>query len=118
MDITAMALVFLGGGGGAALRHAVHHLCKPWCESFPWHTLAINVAGSFLLGVLAVQCKPHSAWYLLLGVGLCGGFTTFSTFSLEVVKLVEEGRTPAAIVYATVSVFAAVAGAWLGLKAA
>ncbi|CAN5604687.1 fluoride efflux transporter CrcB [soil metagenome] len=109
-------LIFLGGGTGAVLRYFVHQLLKDASVSFPWHTLLINILGSFALGILAVQCKPPSPWYLLLGIGVCGGFTTFSTFSLETVRMMQEGRHAAAFGYVTASVLAAVIGAWLGLQ--
>jgi len=89
-----------------------------WSNYFPWPTLSINVLGSFALGVLAVLCRERPAALLLLGTGVCGGFTTFSTFSLEAIVLIQEKRWLAVAGYATGSVVAAVLGAMAGLKLA
>lgn len=86
---------------GSLLRYGVGRWAAqfPVTLSFPWHTFAVNVAGSFLLGVVAVWCRDRPGWFLLLGTGVCGGFTTFSTFSLETLILLEKGRPWAAAVY-------------------
>jgi fluoride exporter len=109
--------VFLGGGAGAVLRYAISTLFRSNAigANFPWHTLAINVLGSLALGCLAATCRDKPLWFLA-GVGLCGGFTTFSTFSLELVELLEAHRHFTALGYASISVLAAVIGAWLGLR--
>ena len=111
-------LLLVGGGVGANARHWLGVLFRDrgWSDRFPWHTFAINVLGSFVLGVVAVACKDRPRWYALLGAGLCGGFTTFSTFSVETVLLLERDRPAAAVGYAVGSVLAAVAGAWAGLR--
>jgi len=114
--------VLLGGGAGALARYAVGH----WASvrypdallSFPWHTFGINVVGSFVLGLVAVWCKERPTWFFLVGTGVCGGFTTFSTFSLETLELIQEGRPWTAAAYACGSVVAGVLGAWLALKLA
>lgn len=110
--------VFLGGGTGAVARWLVNRAFAgvPSAEAFPWPTFLINVVGSFLLGILAVAAKDRPGWNALLGVGFCGGFTTFSTFSVELLKLIEDDRPAAAAGYAFGSVLAALAGAWLGMK--
>ena len=89
-DLARLALVVAGGGAGAGLRFLVG-LRVP-AALYPWHTLGINTVGSFALGVLAGACRDRPGWYALLGVGVCGGFTTFSTFSLETLTLLDEGR--------------------------
>lgn len=107
------ALVFLGGGCGAVARFLIGR----WFAvpgGFPWPTFGINVAGSFVLGWLAVLCKDRPAWFLLLGTGVCGGFTTFSTFSLEALRMLEADEYGSATGYVCGSVAAAIAGAWLG----
>jgi CrcB protein len=114
--VTRAALVGLGGGAGAVARFAVGRLLAN--PEFPWHTLGINAAGSFALGVLAVACRDRPGWYLLLGVGVCGGFTTFSTFSVEALDLLAKNRPGAAAGYVLGSVVAALAGAWVGMRAA
>src|SRR5476649_1588726 len=94
-------LVFLGGGFGACLRYTLGVTFKRqgWTADFPWHTFTINVIGSFALGILAVVCRDRTPWLLLLGVGVCGGFTTFSAFSIEAVELIEANRWPALLAY-------------------
>lgn len=111
-------LLFVGGGTGTLARYGVSawFQSNKWSVGFPWHTFAINVAGSFLLGVLAIACKDRPNLLLLLGTGFCGGFTTFSTFSLEGIKLMEDERLGAAIFYLLGSVVAGVLGAWMGMK--
>lgn len=109
-------LVFVGGGLGAVLRWAVGTWAAGRGLTFPWHTFAVNVAGSFALGVLAATCANRPAWLLFAGVGVCGGFTTFSTFSVETVRLIGADRPAAAAGYAVGSVLAAVFGAWAGMR--
>jgi CrcB protein len=91
----AYLLVFLGGAVGAPLRYLVDRAVQARHDSvFPWGTFTVNVVGSFVLGAVtgatAVQGLP-SDLTLLLGSGLCGGLTTFSTFGYETVRLVEDG---------------------------
>jgi CrcB protein len=93
-----MLLIMLGGAVGSYLRYAVSKWCneQPWGQAFPFGTLAVNVSGCFILAAVAVivleRLPPeHQDWYLLIGTGFCGGFTTFSTFSWETYKLVRDG---------------------------
>jgi CrcB protein len=119
--MTQYALIFLGGGIGAVARFVLGHAFRQqgWINSFPWHTFLINILGSLALGILAGTIKDrHDALYLLLGVGLCGGFTTFSAFSLETLEMLNAGRWPAALAYVLGSVLAAMLGCWLGLLVA
>ena len=114
-------LVALGGGLGAWLRFAVGRLVG--FSAFPWATLLVNVSGSFAMGLLAGWLARHGAqgsWggensRLLIGVGLLGGFTTFSAFSLELALMAERGQLAAAAGYALASVIAGVAGLFAGL---
>ena len=110
--------VFLGGGLGAVARWGVNRSFagSAWAEPFPWPTFLINVLGSFFLGILAVVARDRPGWYALLGTGFCGGFTTFSTFSVELLKLLDDDRPAAAAGYAFGSVLAALLGAWLGVR--
>jgi CrcB protein len=107
----AWPFVALGGALGASLRHLATIL---WPA--PWGVVAVNVFGSFLIGVLSVRLSPVAAPLLLTGV--LGGFTTFSAFSLDALRLLESGRLGAATLYVGASVvlslLACAAGSWLG----
>ena len=119
-------LLTVGGGAGANARFWVGRWVAEWqlrhagAVTFPWGTFAINVLGSAVLGAVAGLCLGHPdparrAWYVLLGTGFCGGFTTFSTFSYEAVELLREDRPLAAAGYVVGSVaagLAAVALTW------
>jgi len=124
--LAASALVFAGGGMGAVLRHQVGRALTGWLgpaamTAFPWATLAVNVSGSLAMGLLAGWLARFGAggehWRLFLGVGLLGGFTTFSAFSLELMLLIERGQAGTAFAYAAVSVLAGLTGLYLGLIA-
>jgi CrcB protein len=124
--LAATAYVALGGAFGSALRYqagrAITHWLGPQAvTAFPWATLTVNIAGSLAMGVLAGWLARHGtggeAWRLLLGVGLLGGFTTFSAFSLEMMMLVQRGQPGLATAYAGVSVIAGLGALYLGLVA-
>ncbi|WP_432562501.1 fluoride efflux transporter FluC [Kineococcus sp. SYSU DK003] len=89
-----IVLLALAGGLGAACRFALDGAVRARFPSqFPWGVLVVNVLGSFLLGLLTglVLDGADPAWRLVLGVGFCGGFTTFSTAMTDTVRLVREG---------------------------
>jgi CrcB protein len=109
-------LVALGGAVGSVARYGVGVLLAAATRDFPWSTLGINVVGSLVLGaVVAAYPAGASAPRLLLGVGLCGGFTTFSTFGVETLALVERGEAARAAAYVGASVALGLAAAALGL---
>ena len=111
-----VALIALAGAAGALARYGV--ATAVGMRTFPWSTLAINLAGSFLLGVL-VQAAPRQLGddvRVALGVGFLGAFTTFSTFSLETMTMVRDGRAGAAALYVVASVVAGVAAAAVGYR--
>jgi CrcB protein len=111
--------VALGGSLGAASRFVISTiLFVP--GQFPWATLVINIAGSFGIGLLW-GFGHQQAWFeqwgrYLLVVGLLGGFTTFSAFSLETVGLLESGRLAGAVGYVSASVLGCVLMAWIGQR--
>ena len=113
-------LVFAGGGAGAVLRFWAGEWVKQfeWGRAFPWATLGVNVVGSFVLGVVAAASAgdDRTGWRALLGVGMCGGFTTFSTFSVETLQMIEQQRFAAAGGYVVGSVLASLVGAWAGWR--
>jgi CrcB protein len=95
------ALIALGGMVGALLRYGV---VEAWHTSdFPWPTLLVNVVGSGLLGLVTVRTIPIRM-QRLIAVGFCGGLTTFSTLSLEVVRLLDDGDGGLAVIYVVASV--------------
>jgi fluoride exporter len=105
--------VFVGGGTGAIARFWIGRWLAT-SSGFPWATFSINVAGSFLLGVLAILLKDRPGWLVLLGAGFCGGFTTFSTFSLDTLRMLEDQAYWNAGAYAVGSMIAGLIGVWLG----
>ena len=115
-----MNCVFVGVGGmvGSVLRYLMGQIPIQGSGGFPVVTLLINLIGSFLIGVItalagrSTALDPHLL--LLLKVGLCGGFTTFSTFALETEQLLQNGRIAIGITYAVASVVVCVIAAMLG----
>lgn len=103
----SILLVFIGGGVGALMRYGVTAVAS----SFGWHgrmaTLLVNIVGSFLLGWIATRysapIQRDNSIRLLLAVGLCGGFTTFSTFSMDTVTLLKNGAWLQALGYVFLS---------------
>lgn len=119
-------LVTGGGAFGSWLRFATGRvwtlLIGPIAASaFPWATLTVNVVGSLLMGVLIGWMARFSSggefWRLLLGVGVLGGFTTFSSFSMEFALFVERGQLGLGAVYVGVSLLAGFGALFLGLAA-
>jgi len=112
-------LVFVGGGFGAMARHGVNRAGLAMLgPGFPWWTLAINVAGSFTIGLLAglfgALETGHNARLFLI-TGFLGGFTTFSAFSLDALALWERGQPLQAGLYILGSVILSLIAAALGL---
>jgi CrcB protein len=109
-----------GGAVGAVARYMVMvGVARLWGSAFPWGTLTVNVVGSFVLGalieILALVWSPGEGVRALLVVGMLGAFTTFSTFSLDVVTLYERGALAAAASYIIASVVLSVAALFAGL---
>jgi CrcB protein len=123
VPVPALLLVVAGGTAGTAVRHLLEAAAGPGPGDWPWTTLGINVAGSFLLGALTAVLAgvPGDArrrrlrW--ALGTGVLGGFTTYSTFALEVHHLVLDGHPARAAGYAVVATAAGVLAAAAGLAA-
>ena len=111
----------LGGGIGATLRYLLGSWLQPQSE-FPWLTLIINIAGSFAIGWLW-ESSATSPWFQSWGrpflvIGILGGFTTFSAFSLETLRLVESDQLGIAVMYVTASMVMCLLGVWAGFKLA
>ncbi len=110
------ALVFLGGGVGALTRYALSTLLPPAANGFPWATLAANLSGALLIGLLVRTLPDSEAWRALVLVGLLGGFTTFSTLSLETLQLLQNRDLGLASAYILASVGAGILACWVGLR--
>ncbi|HET9067216.1 MAG TPA: fluoride efflux transporter CrcB [Amaricoccus sp.] len=113
-------VVFIGAGFGGALRHAVNLASARLLGiGFPWGTLTVNVAGSFLMGVLigygAQRTGMPQHVRLFLTTGMLGGFTTFSTFSLDTAALWESHRSLTAAAYVALSVIGSIAAIFVGM---
>jgi CrcB protein len=120
MNATSLLLIALGGAIGSVARALVGRALP--ASSLPWGTIAVNVAGSLLIGWLMARMSPldephlrtHSFWV----IGVCGGFTTFSTFSWQTIERMQQGNWGAAITNVLVSVLLCLAATWLGWRLA
>lgn len=113
--------IALGGAIGAVGRHYVSVAMTLLVgHGFPWGTLVVNIAGSFLMGVLietmALAWSPSAEMRALLTVGVLGAFTTFSTFSLDVATLYERGTPLALAAYVSVSVAISILALFAGMR--
>jgi CrcB protein len=114
-------LVFLGGGMGAVARYQTGVFAtRAWGLNWPWGTLTVNIVGGFLMGALASWLAHRggggqSTWRVLLGVGVLGGFTTFSAFSLETALMIERREYAGAVAYVLASVLLSVGALFIGL---
>jgi len=119
MSPLLFVLLSLAGGIGAATRFALDGVIRSRAgESLPWGTILINVTGSFLLGLVTGMVGQHllaGSAQLVLGTGFLGGYTTFSTASLETVRLLQAGRRRDGIVNALGTLVAATTSAAIGL---
>jgi len=108
----------LGGALGSMLRYGCSLLIGH--KFFPTSTLLINTSGSFAIGmVMAFGLKNEAFnqnWKLFLATGLCGGFTTFSAFTLQNLELLENGKTMMMLLYSISSILLGVAAVWIGFK--
>lgn len=111
-------LVGLGGMVGSVLRYLAAHFIRH--DSFPYATFAVNIAGSFLIGMVMGNVSQHDNlgnWRLFLATGICGGFTTFSAFAWENLQLLNQQRYAGFALYTgstlLVGMAAVMAGYWL-----
>ena len=120
--VSQILAVAIGGALGALSRYWVVAVVSRLLErSFPYGTLVVNIAGSFFIGICYVliveRLNVATEWQAVIMVGFIGAFTTFSTFSLEALVLIQEGRVPVALVYifssVIVCILAVAAGMWL-----
>jgi fluoride exporter len=112
-------LVAVGGMTGSLGRYGVSRLMHVAPGSFPIATFTVNVMGSFILGALVglLLRRPQARVRAFVGVGVLGGYTTFSTYMVETAVLLKDGHVGTAVAYVAVSVLAGVLAAWCGLAA-
>lgn len=113
-------LVMVGGAIGAGTRHLTGRAALMlWGPAFPWGTLIVNIVGGFAMGIvagwLAVRASGDETLRYLVGVGLLGGFTTFSAFSLETVSILQRGEHGLAALYILSSVAGSIVALFAGL---
>lgn len=118
--MTQLLLVAAGGAIGAVMRYGTGLLLQG--RGFPYATLSVNVVGSLFIGLFYVWIVEKAVlpdeWRLAVMVGVLGAFTTFSSFSLETLQLLERGALPAALANVVLNVTLCLAGCWLGLLTA
>lgn len=120
MDAKAILAVGIGGGIGAILRYVIGSVfVQRFGPGFPWGTFFINVTGSFLIGIIAQFALTRSFGVtptvrIFAATGILGGYTTFSTFSLDTIVLVGDGAAPLAGMYVAGSVICGVLAAYAG----
>ena len=116
-------IVGLGGAVGSMLRYGVQKIFQAQTVvTFPTGTLLVNIAGCFLIGILWSLVSRSLTWNdemkLLLMTGFCGGFTTFSAFTLEGIGLLKENRTVLFVIYLTASVVGGLLATFIGIRIA
>lgn len=113
-----LLLVGLGGSIGSMVRYGITLLARS--KAFPYATVSVNIIGSFIIGlVFAMSMKEQNLsanWKLFLATGICGGFTTFSAFSLENMNLLQDGKIGTALTYIIFSVVLGIAATFLGYQ--
>ncbi len=122
MSVLQLVSIMLGGAFGAIARYLLSNLVYDWLgRSFPYGTLSVNILGSFLMGLLTIFFlqKAHLDPAIRLGVlvGFLGSLTTFSTFSLDTLDLIQEGALWQALINVLGSVIVCVFAVWLGMLA-
>jgi CrcB protein len=117
-QLQIMGVIAAGGVLGAQARYGIDRLSAGNPSGIPWATLAVNASGCLLIGMLMVVLleltAPHRLLRPFLGIGVLGGFTTFSAYAVEVQELLTDGRALAALGYLAATPVLAVAFCWAG----
>ena len=121
-QVAIVVAVGIGGACGAVARYAVSLGIPTGTAGFPWSTFVINVTGSAFLGLLLVvlveQFPRGRLTRPIVGTGVIGAYTTFSTFEIDAVNLVRAGHPTTAVIYVTASVIAGLVAVWAGMTGA
>lgn len=122
--MNTLIAVFIGGGLGSLARYGISiMMVRQQMNSYPWATLISNTASSLIIGILmgsqlAGQDSENNIWKSLLAAGFCGGFSTFSAFSMETIELAQNGMIHQAAINGAanlvLSLVATLAGIWIG----
>lgn len=117
--LKSLLIVGLGSFVGGALRYGVSTLMRECCsKGFPWETLVVNLLGCFAIGAIFAlfgkYSSPSNEWCLLLTTGVCGGFTTFSTFANESLQMAQNGNIASFVGYVATSLIVGLALTALG----
>lgn len=115
-------VVFLGGGIGSLMRYATGLLVAKWYSAvFPLATLIANITASLILGItvalLRHKVQHHDYWYAFIVIGICGGYSTFSSFARENVDLFEKGHYTIAVFNILISLLLCISAVYLGKRA-
>jgi CrcB protein len=117
--IKTLLLIGTGGFAGSISRYLLtKFIATKWPMAFPWGTFSVNIIGCFLIGIImgmSFQSSISTQTRLLLATGFCGGFTTFSTYSLEIFELYQRGQAGISMLYLFTSILAGFLSVWLGL---
>lgn len=119
--LKSFLIVGLGGGAGSMLRFGIQKIFNGQnAGEFPTGTLLVNISGCFLIGILAGLVSRSLTWNeemkLLLMAGFCGGFTTFSAFTLEGIGLLKESKTSLFVIYVMASVIGGLLATLIGIR--
>ena len=113
--------IFVGGGLGSLARWGFSGwIANTIGETFPWGTLLVNISGSFIIGLFATLTGPEGRWLVpgsfrqFFMLGICGGYTTFSSFSLQTLTLAEDGQWFKATANCVLSLVLCLVGVWIG----
>lgn len=120
-QFSILSFIAIGGAFGACSRYLISELCVSiFGKGFPYGTLTVNVVGSFIMGILAAalqgQLLPTEPWRQIIGLGFLGALTTFSTFSMDNVLLMQQGAFLKMGINVSLNVILSISAAWLGFQ--